>query len=100
MISEFSGQNREQLDEVMYLLGGMDSNNSRLVRRASALKLLKAIQDSKASFLIRANGGFQKIFKAFQDEDDEVCIHICICLLAVNHTYLDENHVLIAHGLF
>ncbi len=66
------GENREQLDEVAYLLGGLASTESLLVQRSSALKLLQLIQNPKTCFLIRANNGFQQIFQLFTESDDEV----------------------------
>jgi hypothetical protein len=54
----FSGTNREQLDELQYLLDGLKLSEPSHIRHLCAYKLTELIQQPGVCFLMRANGGF------------------------------------------
>ena len=78
---------RVKMDEFKYLLDGLLPRNPKSVRIASGLKLCTLLKDADASFLIRANGGFARIFEAVPEasSDRELasmfsCVSYTACL--------------------
>lgn len=64
-LESFSGVNREKLAHVFYLLDGLEPRHELSIQLSSALALSKLLyRSTDTCFLVRANGGFERIFGA------------------------------------
>ena len=60
----YTGFSRAKLDDVHYLLDGLDQSQPTRVRRISAERLAAVLRNADTCLLVRANCGFAPIFDA------------------------------------
>ena len=107
--SSLSGAEREQMEELQYLLDGCSPSSPQAIRHASAVRLLRSFLRSAAEdgshqfFLMRAHGGFSHLCRSFADcgasGDAVMCDVFASCLLLMSRDNRANAQGLTAQGL-
>lgn len=66
LVQQFGGESREQLNELQYLLDGLDPKQSDTVKLSSATQLIKELENSSVLRLVRSSGALRQVFLALQ----------------------------------